>query len=144
MSKHERPPELARCEEHGLVLMETADSAYHTECVACEFGIPFLPERSPENDTLTNSDFRGRLEWGAVTELIPLVREYLEDRQDSVELWVTHVPWSGDLPAGYAEQERFIPVIGYEWGAMEKFILRNGAAEGTVETLRENGYRGGN
>lgn len=141
----DEPVELARCDEHGLVLLAEEEGAHLTRCVACEFDLDVrldddLPSNKSGSRQLTEGEFRRRLTWDGVVDLIPCMREYLADQDAGGDLWVTHVAWEGDLPAGYTEQERFVLAIGYEYGAREKYLTKRGNALQTVETLRSEGY----
>lgn len=133
------PPELARCNDHGLVLLE-GDRGHHTHCIACEFDVEVRLDDTPTSDTppLTN-EFTNRLEWETVQSLIPLMREYVADEWGT-DLFVTHVAWEGELPAGYTEQERFFAVIGYEKTVTVGYVMTDPAGKATVETLRDEGY----
>jgi len=138
----DRPPELARCHDHGLVLLE--DGGPHlTFCAACETSADVRLDTRPENPSLTHNEFTGRVTADAVRALVPTVAEYLDDRGEG-PVFVSHVPFAGTLPAGYSEQEQFILAVGYEWGTVIKWILTGSMARETIETLTDNGYGGDN
>lgn len=135
------PPELARCSDHDLVLMPK-ESAHHDWCPACELDLPVKLDTPHDHQPVSEVEFRQRLEADTVEELVPLLREYLSDRRGEADVWVTHMRWDGSLPAGYTEQERFVPVVAYAWGARGKYISTNPAAEDTIRSLRNEGYGG--
>lgn len=137
----DEPPALARCDDHGLVLVE-GDSGHMTHCAACQLGLEVRLGDDLPGGRLDEHDFRNRVEWDTLVELVPLMREYLADQTDEFDLWVSHFPREGSLPAGYSDQERFVLGIGYSFGIQRKYLLREPNAAETVETLREEGYTG--
>lgn len=136
---YEKPPELARCDEHGIVLVEDSSGSIN-RCVTCELHVEPRLDTIPENDTLTEPEFRNRLDWETTRELIPLMEAYLEDMFGESEIWVTHIPWERQLPAGYTEQERFVLAVGYRFDHLNKWVLKKSNAQKTIQTLREEGY----
>lgn len=136
----DEPVELSRCDDHGLALLED-DSLHHTFCAACELDLEFRPDDTL-GTPLGHDEFTQRMEADTLREIVPLMREYLEDSGEG-PMWVTHFSFSGTMPAGYTEQERFVVALGYEWGSLEKHLLTDPNARQTIETLRERGYGGG-
>jgi hypothetical protein len=140
------PVPLARCDRHGLVLVDAPnDPNARQVCVACEFdGVRADLARDPPGGGPEDREFRNRLDASDVEYLLPPLREFLDDVGDGeCPIWVTQMKRSGDLPAGYTEQERFIPAIGFCPTAVEKYIITTQKATETVENLRENGYGSG-
>lgn len=135
----DEPVELACCDEHGVTFTENADGRLNY-CAACHHDLDVDVDREVAGPPLKDAEFRNRLTQEELEELVPVMEEYLDDSQDEVNMWLTHSKWDRDLPAGYSEQERFIPVIGYQFGAREKYILDAKNAKDTIETLKENGY----
>lgn len=132
----EAPPELARCNECGFVLIPEEDDAHNNWCPGCEMDLEVRLDDTFEG-RLTHDEFTRRMTPEIIQELIPMMIEYLEDVEGEAEIWATHIPYEDDLPAGYTEQERFIPVIGYRFGTMEKYLITEGNAEETIEALQE-------
>lgn len=137
------PPELARCADHGIVLVSDESDGRKRKCPCCLLDLEPNLDRTPENTHLTESEFRGRMEWETLESLVPLSREYLDDVTDhETEMWATHIPLDRSLPAGYTEQERFVFLLGYRFQLRHKYVLTETEAEETIQTLREKGYGG--
>lgn len=140
MPDTDQPVDLARCDEHDLVQLPEPDGSHLIMCPACEFPDVEVRLDTEIGDHLSHHEFTDRLEWETVTELVPLMQEYLEDREQG-PLWFTHFPWEDDaMPAGYTEQERFVFAMGYKWEGMAKHLIRQSNAVETAQTLREEGY----
>lgn len=136
-----QPPELARCDEHGLVMLE-GDPGRLSWCAACALDIEARPDDYPGDKPLSDEEFRNRITAQTLADLVPLVEEYVEDRQDEPEVWLAHKPWEGELPAGYSEQERYVLMVGYKWNNRAKYVSSESSAVQTIEALRANGYGG--
>lgn len=73
--------------------------------------------------------------------------EYLED--SASESHITEGPWvavlelpKDQLPAGYNDTERWVPVLTYRWGSRFKTLSQEPNAQETIESLLERGYGG--
>ena len=123
---------LRSCPDHNVV------SDRDEECPCCVTGVEARPE-----DVITDVkpiDLRWKIEPETMVEAIELIQEYLDDVGEG-PLWIAVARLKrGYLPAGYTEQERWFNVLKYEFGSMEKTLVRQDNAEETIETLRENGY----
>lgn len=140
MTKYNSPVEMAACPECGLVLLSD-DSPHLTRCIGCELDVDVRLDDDIDSIPLDHEEFRSRLEWETVVELIPAMKAYLSDKQDDPDVWVTHVPWRQEtLPAGYTEQERFVPIIRFSSGAMAQGISTESTASETLNNLRDAGY----
>lgn len=133
---------LAVCDEHGIMMH--ADNHKH-RCPLCHIDTEVEVRRDDDvPGHLDDHQFRNRLEAETLEELLPLMRAYLEDKQDpdEVELWITLDPYPGDsLPAGYTEaQERWVNVVGFRSGIREKYLCSTMEADATISNLREQGY----
>lgn len=142
-----RPPkswELWTCEEHGLILLPREEGGRLEMCVACDLGVEVRFDEAVGGSSLTDHEFRNRIEWSTLEALVPLMQEYLRRKNDPPRhvagpLFVTHAAWlEGELlPAGYSEPERFLVVLGYRWGALVKFLLTEDEGRQTIDGLRK-------
>ena len=131
------PVELAKCHEHDIVLFDDGKSS---GCIACDCEIDARPDHEIEQ-ALNDAEFRNRISYSTAKELVPVMQAYLEDR-DEGPIFVTHLSWNRELPAGYTEQERFVPFISYQFGSMVKHITTESSAKQTIKDLRDEGYSG--
>lgn len=136
---------LAVCNEHGV--MTHSKNSAHGVCPLCKLDVDVEVRREDEisGGKLSGQEIRRRLESEDIQELLPLMREYLDDRtdgDDEGDLWVTVVEVKdGQLPAGYSStQERWANVIGYTLAGRKKFITQTDSLQETISSLRENGY----
>lgn len=135
----EQPPDLSRCHDHDVQLVQDEHGSPNY-CPCCELGLDARPNDDVPGST-DQAAVRSPIRKSTIRELIPLMREYLEDRQgEDYELWYTHDRYSGTLPAGYSEQERFVPVLRYNYGIRTKGMDNDHDARTTIETLSEEGY----
>ncbi len=126
------------CGKHGVMLMGDPRQEW---CPSCELGIGARPGASIGTKRVTDDEFRNRIEWGTMQELVPLVRAYLAKRKQG-PMWIGCGSWPKEevLPVGYNETERFFNVVGYTFGALHKFIACEDDAKKTIETLRKAGF----
>lgn len=125
------------CQEHGVMLME-AEHGRLEWCPCCELGVEPRLDIAVGGKPLNDIEFRCRLSWPTLKELVPLMREYLA-RRKAGPMFVTVASWpKGEpLPMGYGESERFQNVLGYEWGGVHKFLLTEEEGRTTIENLRK-------
>lgn len=123
---------LRACPKHRVVA-ERGD-----DCPCCITGIESRPDAY--DNPISQLDLRWQVEPETMVELIPLMEEYLEDKNQG-PMWVTvaELPKS-ELAAGYTKQERWFNILQYRWGSFVKTICRESEASETIETLRKNGY----
>jgi len=131
------PVELARCHEHDVALFDDEGTG---GCIACECDIEARPGFEI-GQSLNDTEFRSRVTYSTARELVPILQDYLQERGEG-PVFVTHIAWNGTLPAGYTEQERFVPFVSYEFGVMAKHISTERSAQQTIEDLREEGFSG--
>lgn len=134
---------LAVCNEHGIM---THARDERRACPACktDVDVEIRWEMEMPGQNIVQSEVRRRLECEDIVELLPLLEEYLVDRNDEATIWITVERFDGDLPAGYSQaQERWLNVVGYEFGIRQKFITEAPNARETIETLRGEGYGDG-
>lgn len=133
----DRASDLIVCKEHGVMLM---GELRMMECPSCVLKVDAHPTKIPAGH-VTDGEFRNRIEWRTMQELVPLMQAYLTDRKKGpafVACWSW--PRGGPLPAGYAETERFFNILGYGWGLLNKFIVSESEARSTIQNLRKAGF----
>jgi hypothetical protein len=130
--------DLVVCAEH---LLQRVPDGSSDRCPACHLDTDIAVRATHDvSGRMSETTLRNRIGWGTFVELVSLLGAYLDDRENG-PLFLTSDAWPGDdLPAGYNEPERWVTLVGYEWGATYKYIESEQSAQETIESLRDAGY----
>lgn len=129
---------LRACPEHRVVAERDAP------CPCCVTDAEARPDAFMDGaeHPVEQEDLRWHIEPDTMIELIPLVREYLDDR-GAGPFYVSVAELGLDLlPVGYTEQERWFNVLMIDGSMTRKTLMQESEARETIENLRSNGYEG--